>query len=957
MPSSETLRFLQAVLPDEGYKVAIVKTDKGLRHTYVNGVAELADILLREDAGGKTVYFACAAFKEKNSRKHDNALGARCFWLDVDAGEDKAYKDAADAALAVSRFCRAAGLPPPVYVGSGNGVHCYWPLKETLGAALWADYASGLKSLCDRFDLEADRVRTADISSILRPPGTHNRKGGVARLVQAGEIVGPYELPQLSVLQDGRGEFTRAAMRLPRRSVESSLVAAALNLYGSEPKYAEPVAAQCNQLGELAGESGRISEPRWYASLGVLAYCADGDKFAHQWSAGYDGYTYEETQERLERQKAFGPTTCAHFQDINPKGCEGCPHLGKITSPIQLGHTRLQPPHGEIQSEKLNGHALFEPVSATDLPLPPQGFAWLDRSLIVATENNGGKSDNLLVSKNPIYLTGVQTREIQNDRFSLNFRLELPREGWKDISISARDFFGASGISEMSDKGAVIHDTEAFKQYVRLSIDRYHVENRLQLRFDQYGWKEEDNSFLFGKDLYTSSSIVPVLGSEEVRTRNQWLGPTAGGSLARWSRAANALFMAGCEPQSFALLCSFAAPLMRFHSSGEGGAIVSLVNAQSGTGKTTALEAVASVWGREEGLKLTDDDTRVSKSLTLAALGNLPCTYDELYNRDPEVIRRFVLAFTNGRDRMRGTAQGEIRHTKATWQTILAVASNNSLVDILSNMDDTDAPAYRLMEFHTTFPAGLQRKGDELKRELRANSGHAGDAYLRKLVQPEILAYIKQALPKWTDELWQKTGLRSEHRFWVRTIASVIVAGTIVHRYGILDFSPQRVTDWILDWVRARSLEGTITNVRTSESMLADFLSEHIADTLVMPKSYHTGIRRQLALITPKRNLYIRYDVEDQKITISEAVFRKWLVKHGMSPKEVFAELKLRMILKKDNKKVTLGAGTDYASGQTACVEINYKHPSVSGDLALVEELQTEPKTRADRIAEYEKRT
>ena len=90
---------------------------------------------------------------------------------------------------------------------------------------------------------------------------------------------------------------------------------------------------------------------------------------------------------------------------------------------------------------------------------------------------------------------------------------------------------------------------------------------------------------------------------------------------------------------------------MRFHASGDGGAIVSLVSDKSGTGKTTALEAAASVWGRLKGTQIIDDDTTVAKGLKLAVFGNIACTYDELYNRDPEVIRRFVLMFTNGRDK------------------------------------------------------------------------------------------------------------------------------------------------------------------------------------------------------------------------------------------------------------------------------------------------------------------
>ncbi len=378
---------------------------------------------------------------------------------------------------------------------------------------------------------------------------------------------------------------------------------------------------------------------------------------------------------------------------------------------------------------------------------------------------------------------------------------------------------------------------------------------------------------------------------------------------------------------------------MRFHSSGEGGAIVSLINDKSGSGKTTALEAVASVWGREEGLKLTDDDTKVSKGLALGVLGNLPCIYDELYNRDPEIIRQFVLMFTNGRDKMRATQDGQIRHTKATWQTILVLASNNSIVDILSSMDGTDAPAYRLLEFHTDIPKGVRKNGDELKRALKANSGFAGDAYLRYLVQPEVLAFVKTNLPKFTDEIWTKTALRTEHRFWVRTIASVTAAATIVQKMGILEFSPQRIVDWA---IRQVAEEGEITTTagygRDPLALLSQYLNEHIGDMLVVPKAFKP-MHTQHPVMQPKRELHIRYELEEGKIFCAESHLRNWLVKKGVSRREFIKVLQLKMVCIAENRKTTLGAGTSYAGGQVPSVIFNGHHPAISGLLTEVPRL------------------
>lgn len=530
----------------------------------------------------------------------------------------------------------------------------------------------------------------------------------------------------------------------------------------------------------------------------------------------------------------------------------------------------------------------------------------------------------------------MQTGEINGEAFSLRFGLELPNEPPGEIVLGARTIFSANGISEISGRGAVIHDTDLFKRYVRDAVDMWNADNRLDKRFEQYGWKD-DGSFLFGPHLYIRGEAQPIAGADEVKIRNQWLGPCKGGDLGKWSRAANALFTKGCEPQSFALLGSFAAPLMRFHSTGEGGSIISLVNDQSGSGKTTALEAVESVWGRKEAIRLTDDDTRVSKSLILGVLANLPVTWDELYNRDPEVIRQFVLMFTNGRDRNRGTQEGQLRHNKAQWQTILTLASNNSIVDILSTGDGSDAPAFRVLEFQTEIPKGVARKGDDLKRELRDNSGFAGDVYMRLLTQPQVLDFIKQALPKWTEQIWAKTQLQNEHRFWVRTIASVMAASVLVNKLGILEFSADRITDWAIEYVRG-DLSKHEAARRDPTAVFSDFLAENLANTLVVATQWKPRTE-QRPLVEPRKELQIRYEKDSARLYINEAFLRRWLVDKNIPITPFLRALQDMHVILREGKRVTLGAGTDYASGQAICYEFDGAHPAVKGGIREIKKV------------------
>jgi hypothetical protein len=69
---------------------------------------------------------------------------------------------------------RSAMQPDFPALCSGYGVHAYWPLLDVLDAETWKTYSVGLAALLRKHGIKHER--TTDIASLLRPPGTHNRK-------------------------------------------------------------------------------------------------------------------------------------------------------------------------------------------------------------------------------------------------------------------------------------------------------------------------------------------------------------------------------------------------------------------------------------------------------------------------------------------------------------------------------------------------------------------------------------------------------------------------------------------------------------------------------------------------------------------------------------------------------------------------------------------------------------
>lgn len=304
---------------------------------------------------------------------------------------------------------------------------------------------------------------------------------------------------------------------------------------------------------------------------------------------------------------------------------------------------------------------------------------------------------------------------------------------------------------------------------VRIGLE-YQILDNTEGHYERYGWHEA--SFLYGHRLHEASGITAALGTAALNARSQWLTPARGGSVAEWSRAANTLFAQGCEAQSFALLCSFAAPLMQFFDAGTRGVILSLVNAPRGNGTYTALHAIESVWGCNDALHVRQSDVECGN-----ILGSLPIIYDELSARDPEIMQEFIKGFYDGKD---------------AFPSVLVLASNYSIAGVFPDFRN------HLVEHIVKIPKS-RLHAKSLQRELRANSGWAGDAYLQRLVQPETVAYVKAGLPQWTKAVQDQT--KSANKPAVRLIAAVVAASTIVKSIGLLEFSASRIANWAMDYL------------------------------------------------------------------------------------------------------------------------------------------------------------
>lgn len=952
--------FLGAVLPIEGRYclVALDPEKKFKRQEFFDDVERLVRRIAHWDryfSGGRgAVYHACSSFAG-NNRLQTSVRAVRALWLDCDYGPNhsgdasKRYPDVATTLDAIAVFVGRTGLPVPLVVSSGNGVHAYWPLKENLTREQWQPYADGLKAAGVLHGLRADPARTADPSSILRPVDTTNRKYAPAQVV-SGPLVGPYNIALFAHLIGAGGVHVNDRVHrvsLAPRSLngkpQSALLRKLLNVTSPERIDFNALTRGCAQLRQFEQSRGNISEPEWYAAIGALAFVYEGDRVIHEWSSGHPKYTFEETADRISRVKQLsGPTTCAKFKSLN-KFCEGCA-FGQNT-PLDAGRLVTSPPQQPRLAESNQTVSAETPTEASlDGPAlegHPE-YIYVKGALTFRQASQTGPPIVSTLSAFPVRLSSIHTGEITKAQHYYLINHYHPHDGWKDVELKASDMHSQTMVAKLSDAGVVIHDPLRFSKFIRDSADVIRKREKTGMAYEQFGWKENDTAFLYGDRLYSATERPTPAIHEELRNRCQWLRPAPGGSVEGWKQAVDNLMGKGSEGMSFTVLASFASLFMRFLDKTEGGAVIQLVTRHAGAGKSTSLSGALSVWATDKrGLELTTIDTKVSKGKSLGLLCNLPVLYDEFQNKDPAMVREFLIMYTSGRDKMRANTSGQLLTNAISWNNLLITAGNQSMTETIMATNESNAPAARVLEL--PIESSGEMKQSELIRlaeTLSNNGGHAGDAFLRYLMLPGVIPWVKENLLKSMDHVMEQCAFEKEHRFWARTLAATQIASLLVAKAGLITFSPDRIMDWAFHHFSQKviSKEERLRE-RSMIPVLAEYLAENLDATLTMPGAPDRNRRMPPIGEMPKRRVAVRVEADTGTAIIAIKPLRWWLEKHaGGGFQDMLTEAYGAGLLKQHYTLRTLTAGTEILGGQVPCIAVDIEHPSMTGVMRVVRE-------------------
>lgn len=946
------LDFFRLIHPDAGHVCIVGIKNKGVKQSFHSDLIGALKTASDQSEAGADVFFGVATFKDPSKgRTQANAMRAKALWLDLDCGPTKDFESQAAAMIALGNFMDATGLPVPVTVNSGNGLHTYWPLEESAPVAEWQKAADMLKAACVKFNFPADPVATSDSARILRVPGTYNFKDpDNPKDVEVVEDCDPDLLPidkYISIL--GALPIDVKPSRKPD-AVKLKPNATTLALMGNtQSRFTKIVRVSlrgegCNFIRNSILNQAQMDEPKWRATLSIAQACVDAETAIHKASNQHPEYSAGATIEKANQ--TGGPYKCSTIQGIDPAACEGCPL--KIASPIALGEELIpaKSPAPDIVPQdvpqdatpdivdNVDGAPLFVgtdeatpggweapqqesiEITSTASYSPPSPYFALKGGGIGIKVREGDEITEVCIYENDFY----PTMRLSDRNFgeAIVFRLHLPKDGVREFTIPLRDIITADKFkAAVASQGVAagnkqLQDLQMYSiKYVK-ELQRKYKSTEARM---QFGWHDNNETLVVGNRAYTksgkqeynpaSSTTAHIINSFEPK-----------GSLEVWKRAINAFAPKGLEVHQLAVLAGFGAPLLKF--TGVKGCTINMFGSDSGTGKTSAQRAALSIIGSPDDQMLIEKDTLNMRIHRMGVMGNFMVAMDEMTNVPAEELSELLYMTTQGRGkgRMRGDVNLE-RENTTIWQLPVLSSSNASMAAKLATIKSRpDGELMRLIEYEVG-PIVIPN-AEELFNSLSHNYGVAGEVYLPFIAQNKD-ACVQIVLDE-REALRKAVGLQSAERFMVNQHAVELGAGVIAQGLGLVDYDLKNLRDFVINSMRSNrdALEDSIV---ATENSLALFLSENVNSILGVGGKVNPMTGNNVVHPVRNNKVVARFETDTHLLYISTTALRAYCVERQVSLKSLLGGPTKKgdefTFITKQSKRLLSGSGMDMAAVQT----------------------------------------
>jgi hypothetical protein len=934
-----------------------------------------------------------------------NAIALKSFFIDLDWGKPGGYATDVDAVTALEKFRVAVGLPKPtMVVHSGGGLHVYWCVSRALTPDEWLPIAFALAEACKANGLICDTQCTVDSVRVLRIPDTLNRKQQVARHVR---FIGPrldfdYDLDRIGQpLQPYVGKFhpsasgagvDRALFPLRVFAAPVSELGMGLDNLWPSPDL-DHVANSCGFIRDALATGGAgLTNPLWNITTLISTFTKGGRADAHRMGDKHATYTKDSTDEFFDRkdrertERGLGWPACSTISATGSAACKACPLYAQGKSPLNfelrpaaasvVGLGGAAPSGAQVSSSATAGIVSaggFGAAAAQGAPSAVSGSVGSNAPSVTPAGNHdlpsgylrsaAGIVSRVMVDPNnpslqishPISDYPMMNAWLQSDPRVLHFDSTVDRGRIGQIDLEL-EFIGTNEMRKaLQRQGFMLKTSDKQSGDFFVSWVQKLQAIKDSVASAPFGWQDKNGQtegFIYGGQLWTPAGSSPSATANPVI--NQQYKPK--GSDAYWLDAVKLVTSQGRPDLEAIVASAFAAPLVMF--TGHLGMLMSAYSKESGIGKSTALRIGQAVWGDPIRAVQSLSDTQNSVMKKIGEVRSLPIYWDEL--KTDEDTKKFVnmtFQIAQGKEKSRLNQQAQMKEP-GHWQTLVVSASNDSLIDHVTQQTQTTlAGLYRIFEY-TVVPAGPSTTGKVDTSEatirlskLNTNYGAVGLKYAQWL--GSNFPQIELDMAALSKQLNVETHSHQEERFWISLIACILLGARYANVLGYAVFDEPALKGFMLRSLDTmRTLRGAqtvdLTKSINISSIMAQFLKDMQRDNkIIWTDRIHIAVGKPPKPNTPNavkilkpsdvsrlNGIAVQVGQNDRLMRISSAAFGEWLKKNGKSRHLLMEALKASMTM--SNVVGFLGGGTGLSFSKENIIQIDL---ASSPDLNFVDEI------------------
>jgi hypothetical protein len=926
------IQFLNSVLPATGNYVIHIHNNEPngkswVKNIHADTLQDLAQQATALDADPKvTVFFALGAFEDnihvdpgtgrtKVGRTKDKAARFKTLAFDVDPKDrhnNVLYENQRAMARTTMETCAKIGLPDPVFVSSGNGLHCYYPLTIELSRDMWTTISTMLRDALTATGMVLDTTKVCDASMVLRPVGTSNKKATGNKPVRLLSSLTSYD--PLVIAQALKAFLKKAPVAKKGPAKRSSVMNAILSSQEYPPVDSTLLEQRCAQIGAIASSGGVVDEPLWHKGIGAAKHCIDPEVTAHRWSDKHPKYSAQETANKLDMWKV-GPPTCAAFEALDKGPCSSCAHRGRITSPVQLGVPDVATPVAVTPTKVIN---------------PPAGYRFIKDKIFRVIDGEA-----TFVSEYLIYPSTRYKDKATGKSICLT-EVKLPKEGWQTFELPMDTLAKSAEFQGWLINHQIFVHTEAgltaLRKYMLTYLQELQQETESDTMASSFGWVDaECKEFVLGPKLIRENDVGHVRLAKSAADFADAV--VSKGDKHEWQKATEIFNEPDMQLHGLTFLSLIGSPLMI--GSGLKAVLINMRSKGSGTGKTTTGMFAASMYGNPHKLALTVKDTDNSLFKSIGVYGNMPSYIDEITTIERDRLKQIAFFITQGRERRRMTKEGGFQES-VEWNSTIGSSSNSCIYELLGEKQSMDGESMRILQFTMPEPAIFNAGGESLGRKMSLFMGENYGLTAEEFIQTIIrlggpFKIFDQALTEFSKKFaFSFTG---PERFWQSAFIIAYATGRICNKLGITNID--------VDACIRAGLAAVIELRRELADKVLDcfdtlglYMGEHASKVVV--HRTNTSMRHPGTVQAPYPfEAVARVEVlctnsspfTSGRLFLNHVHFGNWCHERGIDRRNVMAQFAAHGIVVHKDRRISLMRGTDKPLPAVRVVEMEMTHP------------------------------